>query len=70
MINGRRNNSFFDLDQGYFCFIFDFLIEFDSFFMDIEENKPYFLSFNPDVIQMQNRIGRGCQGCVYNAYNK
>ncbi len=37
--------------------------------MDIEENRKNLVEGDFKHIQMQNRIGRGCQGSVYNAYN-
>lgn len=37
--------------------------------MDIEEEHPRVAVLDPSKIRMQNRIGRGCQGCVYNAYH-
>lgn len=39
-------------------------------YMDIEEVNPFFTIFDPSQILIQNRIGRGCQGSVYNACNQ
>lgn len=38
--------------------------------MDIEDIERRNLFIDPENIQMENCIGRGSQGYVYNAYNK